>query len=223
MTVAAQTIIKRVAYLLHDPSSVRWTVGELVSYLNAAQNEMAVYRPDAFATTATLALTAGAKQSLPSGATKLIGVVRNTSGAKRAVRPVKKALLDAQNPEWYSSAGSDEVVHYMYDERDPKTFYVYPPATSSSSVEITYAGLPTLLTEPGSGTFADVTGNITVSDHFANALGDYVMYRAFSKDADFANDASRAAAYYTAFANAVGIEVKATTTVAPAGATTTGA
>lgn len=60
-----------------------------------------------------------------------------------------------------------------------------------------------------------MTGNISVPDIYGNALHDYIMFRAYSKDSEYAGNAARAQAYYAVFANSLGIEVKATVAVAP--------
>jgi hypothetical protein len=46
-------------------------------------------------------------------------------------------------------------------------------------------------------------------------LQDYILYRAYTKDSDYAGNAARAQSAYAAFANALGIEIKATVMVAP--------
>lgn len=54
--------------------------------------------------------------------------------------------------------------------------------------------------------------------NFAGPLIDYVLYRMFSKDSEYAGNAARAQAHYTAFANSLGMEIKATVAVAPTSA-----
>jgi hypothetical protein len=217
MPIAAQSVIRRCVETLQDTTSVRWPVAELVRYLNDGQREIIVHRPDAMVTNASRALSSGTRQSLPAGGTKLIDVVRNTSGNRRAIRLVSREILDAQSPGWHNLAGVTEIVHFMFDPRDPTTFYVYPPAAASgASVEIVYSALPSDVTEPGAGTdYTSVTGNISVPDIYGNALQDYILYRSYMKDSDYAGNGGRATAHYNAFANALGIEIKATVAVAP--------
>ena len=217
MTIAAQSIIRRVVETLQDNTSVRWPVSELVRYLNDGQREVVLYRPDAMVTNATVALSAGSKQALPANGAKLIEVVRNTGGNKRSVRMINREILDAQSPGWHNITGTTEILHFMYDVRDPKVFYVYPPAAASgASVEMVYAAYPTDITEPADGSlYTAVTGNISMPDIYGNVLQDYVLYRAYTKDSEYAGNASRAQAHYAAFANALGLEIKATMNFAP--------
>ena len=220
MSIAAQALIRRVVETLQDTTSIRWPVAELVRYLNDGQREIIVHRPDAMVTNASVSLASGTKQSLPANGAKLIDVVRNSAGNKRAIRMCAREILDAQSPGWHNLSGVNEIVHFMFDPRDPKVFYVYPPAAASgAAVDLVYSALPTDITEPAAGTdFGAVTGNISVPDIYSNALQDYVLYRAYTKDSQYAGNEARAQARYAAFANALGIEIKATVAVAPSAA-----
>jgi hypothetical protein len=217
MSIAAQALIRRVVETLQDTTSIRWPVAELVRYLNDGQREIIVHRPDAMVTNASVSLASGTKQSLPANGAKLIDVVRNSAGNKRAIRMCAREILDAQSPGWHNLSGVTEIVHFMFDPRDPKVFYVYPPAAvSGAAVDLVYSALPTDIAEPAAGTdFGAVTGNISVPDIYSNALQDYVLYRAYTKDSQYAGNEARAQARYAAFANALGIEIKATVAVAP--------
>lgn len=218
MAISAQSIVHRVVDILQDTTSVRWPVPELVRYLNDGQREVVLYRPDATIKSATVECVAGAKQSLPSDGAKLIDVIRNSAaaGTSKAVRMVAREVLDAQIPNWYGLSGELDVVHFTYDPRDPKTFFVYPPALTTTRVDITYSAFPTDVTEPADGsTYDDVTGNMDLPDIYGNVVTDYILYRAYSKDSEYAGNAQRAQAHYTAFANALNIEVQGTTGVAP--------
>lgn len=218
MAISAQSIVHRVVDILQDTTSVRWPVPELVRYLNDGQREVVLYRPDATIKSATVTCVAGAKQVLPSDGAKLIDVIRNSAsgGTNKAVRLVAREVLDAQIPNWYGLSGELDVVHYTYDPRDPKTFFVYPPALTTTRVDITYSAFPTDVTEPADGsTYDDVTGNMDLPDIYGNVVTDYILYRAYSKDSEYAGNAQRAQAHYGAFANALNIEVQGTTGVAP--------
>lgn len=217
MTIAAQSIIRRVVETMQDNTSVRWPVAELVRYLNDGQREVVLYRPDSMVTNATVALVAGAKQAVPTNGSKLIDVIRNTAGTKRSVRMTVRNILDTQSPNWYNLTGVTEILHYMYDARDPKVFYVYPPAASTgASVEIVYSAYPTDITEPADGAlYTAVTGNISLPDIYGNVLADYILYRAYTKDSEYAGNAQRAQAHYGAFQAALTTEMAGTTGVAP--------
>lgn len=79
-----------------------------------------------------------------------------------------------------------------------------------------YAAYPTDIAEPADGAlYTAVTGDISLPDIYGNVLQDYVLYRAYTKDSEYAGNGQRAQAHYAAFANALGIEIKATVAVAP--------
>lgn len=212
MAITAKSILQRVVTQLTDETSVRWTVPELIRYLNDGQREVVTYRPDSSATTATVALVAGARQTMPALSYKLLEVYRNTGGTKAAVRKIDQKLLDAQLPNWQSGTSNVTVKHYMYDVRDIGIFYVYPPAAVGASLEMLYSAKPTDIAEQSS--LSAVTGDITINEIHANALFDYVMYRACAKDAEYGN-VGRATAHYSAFQNAVGVEASATAVATP--------
>lgn len=221
MAITAQSVIHRVATTLQDLQAVRWSTAELVRYLNDGQRETILYRPDATSTTASITLISGARQSLPADGYKLLDVFRNSAGTKRAIRMTDRALLDSQYPNWENLTGVNEIKHFLYDTRDPTVFYVYPPAAVAvgavpgALVDVLYSKFPTDIAEPGSGTYTAVTGNISVSDLFANALANYVLYRAYTKDSEFSANAQAAVAYLNSFQAAVGAELTATAGAAP--------
>jgi hypothetical protein len=218
MALTAQSIIRRAVETLQDTTSVRWPVNELVRYLNDGQREVVLYRPDSMVTNSTITCVTGSKQSLPANGAKLIEVIRNAASTsdKKAVRMINREILDSQTPGWHNIAGSVNILHFMYDPRDPKVFYVYPPATTLAQLDIVYAAYPTDITEPADGAlYTAVSGNISLPDIYGNVLLDYILYRAYTKDSTYAGNAQRAQSHYAAFANALGIEIRATVAVAP--------
>lgn len=198
----ANVILSRARDILQDVTSVRWTEPELMRWLSDAQREVVLYRPEACVLNESIALTANAtKQTLPAKALRLLDITRNMgSGGTpgRAIRLVAREIMDAQTPDWHTVSGANEVLHYMFDARDPKTFYVFPRPSGSLFVEAIYSVAPTEVTTPNQ--------ELSVADIFANVLLDYSLYRAYTKDSDYAGNGQRAVAHYQAFANALGIK-----------------
>lgn len=214
MSTTARSILQRVTDTLGDRTSIKWTIDRLVRYLNDGQRDILTHRPDALNVPLTLALLPGHKQSLPGNGEKLIQVLSNTNGTKRAVTKVQQYPLDASLPNWRSMPPSAEILHYLYDPREPKRFEVYPPAAPGASLEIEYAARPVDIDQPLPGqTYTVVEGDITVGDLFANALADYVLYRCHAEQSEEAQSA-RATAHYGAYVNALGIEAQASASVA---------
>lgn len=219
MTIQASSVLKRCIDTLQDTTSVRWPVEELVRYLNDAQREVVLYRPDAMVTTVEKSLVAGSKQDLKAAglaAAKLIEITRNVNNSEQffgGVRLINREILDSQKPDWHAETLSGNIQHYMYDPRNPLEFYVYPPAKTTAVLEIIYSKYPTDINEASA--LGSVTGNLSVPDIYSNVVQDYILYRAYSKDSEYAGNAQRAQAHYGAFANALGIEIQATVQVAP--------
>lgn len=217
MAKTAQSILKEVARDLNDETSVRWTTRDLVAYFNAGQHDILMHRPDAKNIAADLALVAGAKQALPASGEKLIDVLHNnTAGSKRAVTKVDRKLMDSSGRGWRGAPGATEILHFMYDEREPKAFEVYPPAAVGAVLAIEYAAVPTDIAEPAEfTTTAAIVGDLALSDLFANAIRNYCMFRAYSKQTEFTANPNLAIAFYQAYANDLGIEAKGTAMVSP--------
>jgi hypothetical protein len=223
MALSASSIAKRAATILIDLENTRWTASELVQWLNDAQRELVAYRPDATAQYLTVTLTSGTRQSLdvsPESAAirpfKLLDVVRNmaVTSQLRAIRQTSRDMLDAWIPDWHTAPASVDIVNFMYDHRSPRTFYVYPPALPAAQVEVLMSNYLVDIATP-SGDYTTIVGTIAVSDIFSQALVDYILYRAFLKDSDFAANSQRAAAYYASFTNLLGTEVKGTLSTSP--------
>lgn len=214
MTITAQSIIRRVVGTLQDPTSIRWPVSELARYFNDGQREVLLHRADAKSTTIAHTCTAGTRQTVSADYAKVLEVLRNTSGP--AVRLVNREILDAQIPGWHTLTGSATIKHFMFDPREPRVFHVYPPATTSASLDVMVADYPTNISEPADGgTYSDFSGDMDLPDIYSNVLHDYICYRCYAKDAEYAGNEARAAAFYAGFANALGIEIKGTLMLAP--------
>jgi len=223
MTISAQSIIHRATDLLQDQTSVRWPANELVRWLNDAQRAIVKVRPDAMNTTATMTLAAGSRQDLDNAnltppPAKLIEITRNMAATsnKGAVRLVPRQILDAQTPGWHNLSGSVNILHYMFDPRDPKTFYVYPPATTAAQLEVMYSAYPSDITEPAEGSlYTAVTGNLSLPDIYSDDVLNLILYRAYSKDSEYAGNSERAAGYLGVVTQSLGAEIAATMAIQP--------
>ena len=81
MSVTAQSVVDRAEFIFQDTSNIRWTAAELILWLNDAQREIALVKPDATATNTHITLATGTKQSIPAGGNRLRKVIRNMSAA----------------------------------------------------------------------------------------------------------------------------------------------
>lgn len=206
MAITVQNIIDRVQRLLKDDGT-RWTTAELIDWVNDAQREVVLYKPDASSKITTFACALGAKQTLPSDGIQLLDVINNSSGAMRAIKYVTREVLDSENPNWRSETPSSEIRNFTFDEKTPRDFYVYPPAATATSIEISYSVSPAEV--------SSVSDPISLPDVYANAIVYFVLYRALSKNADYAADYNQAQGYYNMFLQVLTGKSNAETAVAP--------
>lgn len=187
MAILVSTVLTNVTTLLNDVGMVHWTQAELLAYGSEGQVELVKLKPDAATKTTTLQLVAGAKQTNPTGCIEIIDMRQNSNG--KAVTHCDRASLDRFSPNWMTTPTASYVTHYM-DDPNPDVFYVYPAQNATpATVVLTYTFTPAALT---------ANGTLGVRDIYQAAIENYILFRAFSKDAEPAS-AERAMAYGKAF------------------------
>ena len=218
-TITGANLLLRIEDTLQDTTNVRWSEAELLRYINDAQREIVNLRPDASADHANVQLATGTEQAIPDVGLRLIKVVRNMSAAggsatgKRVIRIVDREILDSQEPDWHDppvtgdAAHTTVVKHYVFDEDDPRKYYVYPGVSGNAFVEIVFSRSPTDL--------ANTSATLYVDDIYANAIIDFVLYRAYMKDAEFAGNQQRASSHYQLFVGSVTQGAQVQTIVSP--------
>ena len=191
-------IIRRAGLILQDEDHVRWEVGEIVLWINDAAREIVSRKRSARAVTVAVALEEGSYQVLPERTVMLMDVMRNLgmSGGVpgRAIRRVDRQLMDDQVPGWHMGKKSATIKHFMFEERAPTTFYVYPPALASTRVECLISQIPPHVTESNE--------LVDLSSEYMNLILSFVVYRALSKDSEYANG-TVAALHYQSFLEGV--------------------
>lgn len=201
----AQTIIQ-------DKTGVRWPLSELLGWFNLAQVAVVAARPDACTRNEKFTSVLGTKQVLPAEGLRLIDVPRNEAGTKKPIRRIEKRVLDDQT-EWHDQTTPSPVVqHYVYDDRDPKTFYLFPAPAAGVDVLLVYSVAPAAIEIADFETDAKV---MALDDVYRPPILDYILYRAYSKDADYAGNANRAMGALQAFNNALGVKMSADQVMSP--------
>lgn len=162
--------------LLVDPNANGWTDAELLEYLNEALQVLARDMPTLFAITEEVQLVAGARQTLPAGGLAISGVI--------GAAPFDFKAMNIASPDWRSHTAGD-TRSWTQDPVDPKVFWVYPPqpSTSPATETVEYIKAPTTLIS------ADTVPTPSAYDQ---VLVDYMLYRAYSKDHEYAGDEARA-------------------------------
>ena len=202
-TVKAVSLINRAEEILQDTTNVRWSQQTLLDYLNDAQREIVLFRPDANPVNATFTLAANsAKQTLPSAGLRLLSIYKNANPGTKPITNIERRVLDDQIDDWHGSTGTS-VEHYVYDPMDPKTFYVYPHTTAANgSISIVYSSSPADITISN---FSSDTTVISIDDVYANAILDYMLYRSYQKDTEYAGDMQRSTMYLQVFQQSLGV------------------
>ena len=181
MSVAVSTIAADAAELLLDTGYDRWDQDFHLESANEAERQAVILKPDVYVVTSSFQLVQGPKQSLPTTAIQLERITRNrgvagsTDGAE--ITLINRDDLAAVRPDWHADTyESTTVEHYMHDEKDPLTFWIYPAQTSSPYyVEAIYAAYPTPITAIGN--------NINLADIYRDLIKHYMVFRAHALDA----------------------------------------
>ena len=198
-TITAQAIVSRVQTTLLDETNVRWDEAELLDALNDGQREIVSLKPDAYSRNVIEQMVAGTKQSIAADGVILLDVVRNMGAAGstpgRAVTRISRDDIDQPRPDWHNEVAAVPSLHYIFDERDPKTFYVTPPQpVTPEYIEYIYSAAPTDV--------PDLATAITLDDIYQTALFYYIMFRAHSKETQEASP-QKASSYYSLFRQVV--------------------
>lgn len=204
-TLTAKSIIDKAVVQLNDLNAVRWTRDELLSWINDAQRTIVMIAPNSSNYTTSVAMVAGTRQAIPADGWVFLDAYRNmgTTGTTpgRAIRIVSRELMDGFNPDWHSDTASATVKNVVFDPQDQTAFWVYPPNTGTGYIQLNYARLPVPCSLE--------TDTIYVNDILQTAILDYVLYRACSKDAEYAAGLSLAQGYWGSFTAALGAKAQA--------------
>lgn len=244
-TTLVRDVFYRASSQLNDlsPQFTRWKQRELVDAANDGQRAIAKYMPSSSARVDAVKLTAGSKQSiervlaasiLPGDGSTAADVngtyfqtaIRNmgTSGQTpgSVIRVIDREVLDTGTPDWHlPAAGSYAGVRgVVFDPRFPKVFYVWPaiPAGTTWWIEQSMLADPVLIPHTAENTYAwdgSSTATISIDDKYVDDLLNYIMARAFMKDAEWAANPAMAQNYTTMFVGSINAQVTALTGVSP--------
>jgi hypothetical protein len=227
-----------------SPQFVRHPEAELVTWADDAQLALFKFLPSSGSRVDAIKLKPGTRQSIETiaaadckpgdGTTpsqpilglQLLDLVRNmgadglTPGA--VIRPVPRQILDDQTPSWHSILGP-VVRQFTYDPTTPRYFYVTPgvPAGGNVWVELAYTAQPARIPNtgtPGAELYLDGGTNTTrlsVADEFIEDIVNYIVARAYMKNAQYAGNDQRASTFASLFLNSLNGKVAAQTGTNP--------
>lgn len=194
-----ESVLNRIDAVLMDPDRVRWPESELVTWINDAQRDIVVKRPAANVAKTTVDVSAESSAyefSLPEGGIALVDVTT----VEGYPIPRGNADLIQVLASTYDQAATPDI--YYVDNRDPKRYRVYPSLDGTVDFDIYYSAIPATVDEPDD--------NITLTDEYITAIADYVLHRAYAKDAeDSSAHSSMSQYYYTKFLTDLGLGYQA--------------
>lgn len=194
-------VISRAARILNDEERVRWKDAELLDYVGDGQRQIVHYKPESNSTDGLWQVVAGeTRQVAPADSMRVLRVTRSLRGGQplRAISITSRAVLDSMDRDWHSRQG-DVVQLWLYEpDVDKGVFFIYPAVPQGAALQVEYSRRPD---DP-----ASMSSNLEIGDQWLDALVDWVLYRAFSKDADYGGNAQRAAGYGQAFAGRIGLK-----------------
>lgn len=216
----ARDIIESAAWALHDfdpvtgDGYVRWPQAQLLRFLNMAQLQVVKLAPEASSAFVAMQLAAGARQTIPATALRLLTVTRNMGSTGfipgRHVSLTDRATLDGQLATWgVSGEAVTEIESYVYDDRVPKTFYVYPPLAAEDVVwvELGVSAKPAVCTA--------VTDTLTIEDTYFSPLLHWVLYLALCLELDDSSSSAKALHHYQCFSLELGQDLTAASLTVP--------
>lgn len=201
-TILASAITARAGRILFDDTHVAHPEAELLDWLNDGQRVAVIHKPDANSVVQTVQLQEGTEQVIPTDADRFIRLIRNMGAdgltPGRIIRQGDWEDMDHNNPSWHTDTADGEVRHYFYDARFPQSFFVWPPQPDPAHhVQGAFSMATADVDDPDNP--------ITISDLYADALLNWMLFRAYSKDSK-RRDPAKAASYYNLFATQLGIK-----------------
>jgi len=212
MSFTALTYIEDAAELYSDVAYDRISITTWIKYLNAAIRSLILVRPDAGATTESVQLVEGIKQTIPTAALRLLDITRNMgsdgSTAGRIVTPSKRKHIDYSNLLWPAGTGETYIENFSHDANVPGIYYVTPPVSGSTNVyvEISSSQLPTTISASGD--------TMTTNDVFFEPIVQYMLYKAYAAD-DEGVEFDKAQAFLGNFFSLLQVEAQVSQALGP--------
>ncbi|MGF1727071.1 DUF6682 family protein [Photobacterium nomapromontoriensis] len=189
MAIKVSDLIEQVSELLVDTNHVRWSKPELIRYINDALAAVIMRRPSLTATHDIVAVSQNPIE-LPDDAYSLLSV-ELLGDYRGQYTPIE--TLNRFYPTWRTDEGVPQCWTQHADEH--LRFWVYPAPQDPVSVAFTYSKAITVSAD------SDV---IPLTVVYVGILIDFVLFRAFGKDAENASEASKSTMHFQSFAVAMG-------------------
>ena len=225
-----QNIVDEVRGELNDENTanLRYSDADMLSFCNAGQREIVTLIPEANTIEVITAINTDnqMRHTLPADGIKFIKVSSNQDVTNTVRGPmIRRMDIDALEGafefwgmmpirEWPRVPNFSDIhtevyyEHFAHDPREPTIYYLYPPNEAPNfSINLVYSQLPadaTLLSD----TFA-------LDDQYQNAMVEYVLYRALSRDGRYGPGTSARKELLNNFRQVLGLEVQQAERVGP--------
>lgn len=203
MALAINDLVDKCETLLLDTANDRFLAADLVLYANEAEKAIVTRKPDAYVKHDAFVLVEGTLQT-KTGAIVIFDITRNmgTDGTTEgnAITKIPMGVLDLALPTWHTATASATVIHWMYNDKDPTHFHVYPPQPSENFgyVDGIWSQAPPAVT---------AGNNMNLADFYEQYIINYMMFKAHSMDgAIHAAARERAMAYAQMFLGLLGTQ-----------------
>lgn len=201
-SITGTAIKDRIRKRLMDPSpGAFWTDAEILAELDAAMRAICQVKTDAFPkANTTFALAAGARQTLPSDGYQILDVISDSAG--NPIGQVERDFLNSVLPvaPQMTTPVAAGFESFSADPREPKTFYIYPPATAGAQVSIVYGAVPPA--------FANLASAIPLDDIYEDAIYEYALSQLYG-DSTKRGDVTKAAYHLNNFRQHMGLKAQA--------------
>jgi hypothetical protein len=180
-TRTGQSILDRCWIKAKDEGvNKRWSADEGLLWVNDAALAVVSLVPRAYTQSAVVAAEPGVRQTMAGlGLTRglqPIDVPNNVSASGApgsSLRKVKRIWLDDSVPNWHAAV-ADEAQHWMTDDEDPTSFYIYPAIGGGGQLRVIHSATPPELTS--------LAQAIPLQDVYAEPMQHYVLFCFYSKD-----------------------------------------
>ncbi len=215
MPFQCSRILDRAATTLLDKTKVRWKADELFEHLLAGLTWIVNKKPSANSVFGVVSLEPGVRQAISQPINghrpvQLLKVHRNmgadgdTPGAP--ITLVERTMMDRLVLDW-PTVTDTAVEHYLFDDREPLAFEVYPAAANFPwHVAVTVGAVPP---DP-----ADANSTFPLGDAYEQVMYDFVMSQALLKNSKSGNKA-QGMTYLALAADALGARLKTEVLRAP--------
>lgn len=191
--------------VLADAGNDSYLLADLIIAVNEAIEIVCSVQPGVYRETANIDLIAGLLQTIPADAETLLSIEYNTGSdgatVDRTVKYTTKEEKDADDVDWPTTTATLVVQQYMYNpEKDPKSYYVYPPMSGATKVMATVSKVPDA---------ADAVGDtFELASTYRTPVMELALYRMFSRDAANTGNYTRAQSHFQKGMQLLGVVVQ---------------